>query len=217
MSVYEIVKLVGTCVGLILATIVFFVVFFRGMAWIDLWIKAKTGLETSRTSLKSKRRRTGRSSSAPRLRTEKLVDVQKPNRFHERTTLRASVDGPRTQSRNGVVREQLANRKTRLYGPTEVAQTAFENPATNLQPTALHTKETDAISDPEPESKTPSRIATVHLMSGEIIERVSFCSKEKATKVCEGLAFVGIVLENDDGQISVVRESNIKLVTWKVS
>lgn len=209
MSVYEIVKLVGTCVGLILATIVFFVVFFRGMAWIDLWVKSKTGVETSRSSLKSKRRRNGQSNSATKLRTEKLVDVQRPNMFHDRPA--------RTQHRNGVVREQLANRKTRFLGQSEVAQTAFENPATDLQLTTLHTKTTNTITDGEPESKTPSRIATVHLMSGETIERVSFCSKEKATKVCEGLGFIGIVLENDDGQISVVRESNIKLVTWKVS
>jgi len=59
-------------------------------------------------------------------------------------------------------------------------------------------------------------MATVQLISGETIERVSFCSKEKAIKICEGLGFTGIVLENDDGQISVVRESNIKLVTWEV-
>jgi len=50
----------------------------------------------------------------------------------------------------------------------------------------------------------PHRIAMVQLISGETIERVSFCSKEKELKICEELGFSGIVLENDDGQIRVV-------------
>jgi len=56
MSVYEIVKLVGTCVGLILGAIVFFVVFFRSMAWIDLWVKFKTGAERIRPRGAAKKR-----------------------------------------------------------------------------------------------------------------------------------------------------------------
>ena len=66
-------------------------------------------------------------------------------------------------------------------------------------------------------AKGDCRIATVQLISGESIENVSFCARDKARLICEGLGFEGIVLENDDGRICVVRESNIKMVTWNRS
>ncbi len=202
MSVYEIVKLVGTCVGLILGAIVSFVLFFRGMAWIDLWVKYKTGAEPSRTKVRSKKGRNGAGGSPQRLRDDS-------NLIPDRTA--------RRQHRNGVVREQLVNRKTRFHGRSHDSQLTFEDAATDLQSAESQTKALDIAAVSEPEAKTPNRIATVLLLSGETIERVSFCSKEKAQKICEGLGFTGIVLENDDGQISVVRESNIKLVSWKIS
>ena len=213
MSVYEIVQLVGTCVGLILGAIVCFVLFFRGMAWIDLWVKYKTGFERTRPKVRPKKGRNGAAGSTPRKSDERQSHSPKSQLIHDRTAS--------SKLRNGVVREQLANRQPRSQSRSNDSLPAFEDSAVDLQTSEIRSeslsKALDIASLNEPEAKTPSRIATVQLLSGETIERVSFCSKEKALKICEGLGFTGVVLENDEGQISVIRESNIKLVTWKVS
>ena len=212
MSVYEIVKLVGTCVGLILGAIVFFALFFRSMAWVDLWIKYKTGFERTGSTSPAHGNRNEERRSAVRLSSGKLKMSKAQGLQPDRKA--------RSEQRNGVIREQLANRKIRSLASLEEVQSSDESSCENSE-IDLHGQGTPAksienASIGELASKTPSRIANVHLMSGETIERVSFCSKEKAQKICEGLGFTGIVLENDDGQINVVRESNIKLVTWKV-
>jgi hypothetical protein len=209
MSVYEIVKLVGTCVGLILGAIVSFVLFFRVMAWIDLWVKYKTGAERSRPKVKSKKSRIGPGDSTPQQSDEsKSHSSTMPQLIHDRSG--------HSQHQNRVVREQLANRQPRPYNRSNDATPACEVSTAYLEGSEQRSKALDIVAVSEPETKTSNRIATVQLLSGETIERVSFCSKEKAAKICEGLGFTGIVLENDEGQISVIRESNIKLVTWKV-
>ena len=213
MNVYEVVKLVGTCVGLILGAIVSFVLFFRVMAWIDLWVKYKTGVERSRPKVRSKKSQIGAGDSNPRQNDERQAIPPVPQLIHDRMVT--------SQPLNRVVREQLANRKPRPHSRSNDAAPALEDSAADTQTSEsqseVRSKSLDIATISEPETKTPNRIATVQLLSGETIERVSFCSKEKAAKICEGLGFTGIVLENDEGQISVIRESNIKLVTWKVS
>lgn len=41
MDAFDIVRLVAACVALVLGAIVFLVLFFRGMAWIDHWLKVR--------------------------------------------------------------------------------------------------------------------------------------------------------------------------------
>lgn len=41
MDAFDIVRLVAACVALVLGAIVFLVLFFRGMAWIDDWLKVR--------------------------------------------------------------------------------------------------------------------------------------------------------------------------------
>jgi len=63
-------------------------------------------------------------------------------------------------------------------------------------------------------SPSDNQIATLHLMSGETIERVSFASKVETTRICDRTGFSGIVLIGENGNTCLVREANVKMVTW---
>ena len=48
MDAFAIVRLLGACIAMILGAIVFMVLFFRGMSWIDRWIKMRHETDLSR-------------------------------------------------------------------------------------------------------------------------------------------------------------------------
>jgi uncharacterized iron-regulated membrane protein len=209
MGAFDIVRLVGACIALILGAIVFLVVFFRGMSWLDSWIKNRTKTDLGRTQGKrtSKRRSKIASNRSKSLKAESLSLPMRNESMPQRH-----------------VREQLAIPQSRMPRLMKTSSAATSDSQIAIQEQAasevssfidLPTKTVETLEEQEPISKTPSRIATVHLLSGETIERVAFCSKERAKSICEGLGFVGVVLENDEGQICVVRENNIKMVIWK--
>ena len=212
MGAFDVIKLIGACIAFVIGAIVFLVVFFRSMSWMDSWIKKRNETDFSRTQ----RKRTGkRRSKSASTRSESLTA--------ESLSLRNNAMPLRH------VREQLAVQQARMPRLMTASSTATTAPPNVTQGQAtqgqaasevtrdidLPTKAAEANEELEPISKTPSRIATVHLLSGETIERVAFCSKERAKSICDGLGFEGIVLENDEGQICVVRENNIKMVSWK--
>ncbi len=217
MGAFEVIKLIGACIAFVIGAIVFLVVFFRSMSWMDSWIKKRNETDLSRTQRKRTGKRRTKSAST---RSESLTAESLPLR-NNAMPLRH-------------VREQLAVQQARMPRLMTASSTATTAPpivtqgqATQGQATQgqaasevsriidLPTKAVETNEELEPISKTPSRIATVHLLSGETIERVAFCSKERAKSICDGLGFEGIVLENDEGQICVVRENNIKMVVWK--
>ncbi len=174
MEAFEIVRLVGESIALILGAIVFLVFFFRSMSWIDCWIKRQNETNLNRPS---KRRHDG-----PR--RPRSSDLE--SRIRQR------------QSTNAVMR-------TALIGKEPISH--LGNPSS--EPVAV------ANAESEPAAKSVNRIVTVHLLSGETIDRVAICSKDKANTICEELGFEGVAFEHDDGQICVVGENNIKMVTWK--
>ena len=212
MGAFDVIKLIGACIAFVIGAIVFLVVFFRSMSWMDSWIKKRNETDFSRTQ----RKRTGkRRSKSASTRSESLTA--------ESLSLRNNAMPLRH------VREQLAVQQARMPRLMTASSTAMAAPPNVTQGQTpqeqaasevshiidLPTKAVETNEELEPISKTPSRIATVHLLSGETIERVAFCSKERAKSICDGLGFEGIVLENDEGQICVVRENNIKMVMWK--
>ena len=212
MGAFDVIKLIGACIAFVIGAIVFLVVFFRSMSWMDSWIKKRNETDFSRTQ----RKRTGkRRSKSASTRSESLTA--------ESLSLRNNSMPLRH------VREQLAVQQARMPRLMTASSTAMAAPPNVTQGQTpqeqaasevshiidLPTKAVETNEELEPISKTPSRIATVHLLSGETIERVAFCSKERAQSICDGLGFEGIVLENDEGQICVVRENNIKMVMWK--
>lgn len=212
MGAFDVIKLIGACIAFVIGAIVFLVVFFRSMSWMDSWIKKRNETDFSRTQ----RKRTGkRRSKSASTRSESLTA--------ESLSLRNNAMPLRH------VREQLAVQQARMPRLMTASSTAMAAPPNVTQGQTpqeqaasevshiidLPTKAVETNEELEPISKTPSRIATVHLLSGETIERVAFCSKERAQSICDGLGFEGIVLENDEGQICVVRENNIKMVMWK--
>ena len=225
MEAFEIVRLLGACIALILGAIVFMVLFFRGMSWIDRWIKMRNETDLSRPQgRRSKRSKRPRTSEWDSLVKERPPSIsQEPKEFPVKKPIPKNWD----QTSERIVSKHSVNgRAHALVSESPPAESSITpasfNPASitpasiTPAPTTL-LSETAALSDEkECVSKSVSRIATVHLLSGETIERVAFCSKDKASKICDGLGFEGIVFENDEGQICVVRENNLKMVTWKV-
>ncbi len=212
MEAFEIVRLLGACVALILGAIVFMVLFFRGMSWIDRWIKLRNETDLSRPRV-----RRNKSSKRPRTSEwDSLVKERPPTSSQLRKELPVKKPIPKTwdQTSGRKASEHSVNGRTRMQALVSVSPTAES--AITSETTTLLSEAAAPSEEMECVTKSVSRIATVHLLSGETIERVAFCSKDKASKICDGLGFEGIVLENDEGQICVVRENNIKMVTWKV-
>ncbi len=212
MEAFDIVRLLGACVALILGAIVFMVLFFRGMSWLDRWIKMRNETDLSRP-----RGRRNKSSKRPRTSEwDALVKERPPTISHVRKEFPVKKPIPKTwdQTFERKVSKHSVNGRARVHALVSESPAA-ESSITPASITLL--SEAAALSEEkECVSKSVSRIATVHLLSGETIERVAFCSKDRASKICDGLGFEGIVFENDEGQICVVRENNIKMVTWKV-
>lgn len=50
MTAFDILRLIGASVAMILGAIVFLVIFFRGMAWMDAWIKRRSQTDLRRPS-----------------------------------------------------------------------------------------------------------------------------------------------------------------------
>lgn len=232
---YKIIQLVGAGLAMIVGTLVFLVLFFRGMSWIDHWIKGRIESDVRRQRGKGKRIRDP-NRQFPKERT-KGISEQQPATLEVRHSFpsRDTIPSPKSKfsSRLNEIRpsngrgpiQPLLSVATAAVSPivsasvSTVASAADSNAATVKVADSLSENVT-GVSDSLKESasgslKTIRRIATVHLLSGETIERVGFCSNDKASKICEGLGFQGIVFESEDGQMSVVRECNIKMVTWK--
>ena len=146
------------------------------MSWLDGWIKKRNGTDIARSQRKRKSRRNSPGAST-------------------RSESREAEHPPRRQ-----VREHLTVRQARLPrlvsgfpASMPTSKIATPDPAKReVPPIDLETKAVEAKEESEPPLKVPSRIATVHLLSGETIERVAFCVKEKAKSICEGLGFDGI-------------------------
>ena len=215
MDAFEIVRLAGLCIALVLGAIVFLVVFFRGMSWLDRWIKKR-----NESDQRSPRRRNGNRPRRPKSSDWDSLIRQRPSDSPRDQLLgNHPISQVRNQPSEQLVQERLANRRARAQGlafngsksePVAIADTIPANTVqTDVRPQVAASAELESVTKPI------NRIATVHLLSGETIERVAFSSKEKANKICDGLGFEGVVFENDDGQIFVVRENNIKMVTWK--
>lgn len=212
MNAFEIVRLVGFCIALVLGAIMFLVVFFRGMSWLDRWIKKR-----NETDQRPPRKRNVNRPRRPKSSDwDSLIRPRPSDSPRDREPLLGNhpISQVRNQPSEQLVQERLANRRARAQGlafnrsksePVAVADTAQPD----LRPLVASRAELESVTKPI------NRIATVQLLSGETIERVAFSSKEKATKICDGLGFEGVVFENDDGQVFVVRENNIKMVTWK--
>ncbi len=235
MDAYKAIQLVGACLAMIVGTLVFLVVFFRSMSWIDHWIKGRNGLDVRRRRGKGKRTNDpnrqvanervnqGRKQPTATLGTRKAFPSRDPipsqgSKFASRLNEEKPSNG------RGPIQPLLtvatASESHALSTSVSTVASTVDLIADSIGVASLQSKEPLGDMEVLKEEaghavKTVRRIATVHLLSGETIERVGFCSNSKASKICEGLGFEGIVFEGEDGQISVVRECNIKMVTWK--
>ena len=212
MEAFEIVRLLGACIALILGSIVFMVLFFRGMSWIDRWIKKRSETDLSRLDRKRDKNanRPNSLNGDSRIRRRPPTAERPPKEFPSLKPIPKNWDQISMQK----AEDLLVNGRACMQG--FVTGASADGSAITSASTDLLTKVAELSAEKECIAKSVSRIATVHLLSGETIERVTFCSKDKAHKICDGLGFEGVVFENDEGQISVVREDNIKMVTWKV-
>ena len=222
MGVFDVIKLIGACVAFIVGTIVFMVFFFRGMSWIDIWV-------TGRREIDEKRRKARRAKDtkhalriqeqqALALEVRKPLPAKDPFARRQENTPNSATSLPWS---NGIGSVHISKRTSMppVSQPDAVADQLESGSGKALKAMSSQPESSAASGGAKAEagrsSKAVSRIATVHLLSGETIERVAFCPKDKASKICEGLGFEGIVLEDSEGHICVVRESNIKMVTWK--
>ncbi len=213
MDAYKIVQLIGACIAMIVGTIVFMVLFFRSMSWIDLWIKSRSGADLKRARSK-KKRSSALQQMAPN-EARRSEASRQANGQRVRKDARSLANVPVAKGKFAS-RLAAAKQKPLAEVQSETQSDVQSDAQSDVQTVVQNASDTENLKEAAClATKSRSRIATVHLLSGETIERVGFCSKEKASKICDGLGFEGIVFENVDGQISVVRECNIKLVTWK--
>jgi hypothetical protein len=190
MTAFDILGLVGAAVGIVIATIVFLVVFFRSMAWLDLWIKGR-----SQIAVKQKI-----TPPSPIKRRRRITNVQRPLAALKSTS--ASTKSADTQSVSKV----------------EETIVSASAPGTTHDVTVLQSVSDIIMPDSKVQSARPR--ATVHLVSGEMVSGVSVLSKDHAERMLSELGLetsmsVGTVLfEDDGGRVFLVRSQNIKMLSW---
>ncbi len=215
MEAFEIVRLVGASIALVVGAIVFLVVFFRSMSWLDHWIKNRNDAGPSRPAGKRRKRprRFIASDWDSLVREPKFVttEMQKlsPNNMSGSQPKTLPFDKVTTKLHHDL----KAPAQTLASGALPSASVAVDN--FGAADRHIEADATPECSDSV--TKSANRIATIHLVSGETMERVAFCSRDRVRKICDRIGFEGVVFENDEGQIWVVRESNIQMVTWKTS
>ncbi len=215
MDAFEIVRLVGAFVALVVGAIVFLVVFFKGMSWLDRWIKIRSDAGLNRPEGK-RRKKPRRPSSSD---WDSFVREPKSVRTEVRKLSPSKMQA--SQSKTLPSDEVTGKLDNNLTAPLQTLASS----APPIEPVAMVNAgaadshmEVDLSSEgSESVTNSVNRIATVHLLSGETMDRVAFCARDRVKKICDRLGFEGVVFENDEGQIWVVRESNIKMVTWKTN
>ena len=61
------------------------------------------------------------------------------------------------------------------------------------------------------------RLASIHLLSGEVLVQVKFLLKERIERLRDKICFYSlgtILVEDETGRLVVVREQNIKMIVW---
>ncbi len=172
MEAFDIVRLIAACVALVLGAIVFLVLFFRSMAWIDRWLK-----------------RRGTSN------VRRIKQVRSPG-----TKSRSVFEFPN--------REIPAQKKSARSRSSLSASNHFIRKDAELN--AFRTVQRAASSN------SKRSVASIHLQCGQIVEPVYLVESLEALKICDGLGLRGdssIVGYGKKGQIVIIREGNIKMIT----
>ena len=172
MDAFDIVRLVAACVALVLGAIVFLVLFFRAIAWVDRWLK--------------------RSGSAT---VRRKKQVRSPG-SNSRTVLDVPI-------RKIPVQKTSARSKRSLSASNHLMKT-------DVEPSMVRTLQRAV----EPTAKKAA--ASIHLQCGQIVEPVYLVQSMEALKICEGLGLRGdgsVVGYGKQGEILIIREGNIKMIT----
>lgn len=172
MEAFDIVRLIAACVALVLGAIVFLVLFFRSMAWIDRWLK-RPGTSNVRR-IKQVR--------SPGTKSRSVLDV--PNR-------EIPVQKKSTRSRRSLSASNHLMKK-------------------DAEPKTARTVQRSA----SPISKRAA--ASIHLQCGQIVEPIYLVESMEALKICDGLGLPGdgsVVGYGKQGEIVIIREGNIKMIT----
>ena len=99
-SAFEILQIVNASVGIVIGAIMFLVLFFRGMAWMDGWIKTRSATDL--------RRRTG----APGIKNGKKQDGLIGRKVARERVIGKRLKSNSGQASNGLARNFLSDRST---------------------------------------------------------------------------------------------------------
>ena len=190
MTAYDILGLVGAAVGIVIASIVFLVVFFRTMSWLDLWVKGRSQVEAKPKITPTR----------PIKRRRRITTVQRPL---------AALKTPSSSTKS--VESVPISKAEETIVPT--------NSESVVHDVSVLQSVTDVVT-PDSKPKCTRPRATVHLVSGEMVPGVSVLTKDHAEQMLNelgletSLALGAVLFADDDGRVFLVRSQNIKMLSW---
>jgi len=217
MNPFDIVSLVAAVVAIIVGAIVFLVLFFRCMSWIDVWMRGQNQTASQSKSAR-RRRKAGRPAVKPTpllAERARLTDPQKTVK-----TIR-----PNLVSQNGRAgsfeEEQPVVRSARAFLTERRASLdrlgANMEPPHNGIPRSVNVADelAEECGDTEATNANSGRTVSIHLLTGEIFSPAILHSQQDTERMrLESGMDDAIVFEVEGQQWVAVHPNNIKMVTW---
>jgi hypothetical protein len=204
MGAFEILKLVGASVAIIVAAIVFLVIFFRGMAWMDGWVKKRTSTDLS----PEPSRRSQRGLATQKKQRNASLNLKRSGRASSTNDLPMASLPERSRQ---VARESIAKQRQR-HQQSKNTTTAI--------PTGLRSSQSLSSNPSIPiEDRLPSesrRLVSILLVSGESIEDATLLTKPEADQLIAEIGFSGdsiLVARKQNGDTFLIRNENVRLIT----
>lgn len=211
MSSSEILKLVGACIGMLVAAVVGLVLFFRGLTWFDQWIKQRlaAGVNKAGSGNRKKKKRVRRASEDDES-DYKLRPVIRPTNAPVRAIPNGILPEPRFQveyvdDERGITTPAKASLSMRQSEPATAAST--------VPPISIATDDSSSMEH--------NCSINIHLLSGEVYESVSPLSEEERASL---FADQPLLLDNftssemivfvtsEEAKVCIVMKSAIKQI-----
>jgi hypothetical protein len=184
MPAFEILQLVAASILMILGAIVFLVVFFRGMGWLDAWMKSRPA-----------------TNEGARGRT---VSLERPRRAKRRRSRKSSLNTVSSPARQRMAMLNAVQNNGSRAIQTEVAQAnaAGNNCAEGSSSCLVKRYATVHLLSGE-------IIPRVQIASQETMDQAF-----QEMGIGQGQISDSMVFEDEDQRLLIVRSSNIKMLTW---
>ncbi|MEQ1829671.1 MAG: hypothetical protein ABL921_27155 [Pirellula sp.] len=205
MPMIDVVRTVWFCAMIVVGAMMVLALFFRLLPTVSDW--AKTWARAKSYGGSRPRRRSKISPSKSRLRS-------KPRSNRRRELLAVDRGSSERELRTGIVERELQTGVAERELRTGVAERGLR---TGVAERELQTGVVERELRSNSATCEPRRCLSVHLVTGEVLEGVRILSKERADSVRDELGYPfdgAMVVQDDEEQTWIIREQNIKMVSW---